>query len=268
MSELSRALSALLRRPKDMVRAFLVAPKTLRALDWKFGDMGVYEKTQGGNPLRAYFQAHTEGRGIWKWDVYFDAYHAAMQSFVGKPVKMLEIGIYSGGSLPMWKTYLGEHAQIYGLDIEQGCKEYEEDRVTVFYADQSDQRQLRQILRITGSLDIVVDDGSHLPDHQIASFEAIFPNMNPGGVYIIEDVCGIHNRFTDYLSGLTKSMCAMNFAGDKGALPTSTIQRWVESISVSPYIITIKKRRAPLSHLLNEKRGTQWAPFSAKAKGG
>src|SRR5215467_6501501 len=48
------------------------------------------------NPLRKYFDDHSEGHGIWKWLHYFDIYHRHFQSFIGRDVHMMEIGIYSG----------------------------------------------------------------------------------------------------------------------------------------------------------------------------
>jgi hypothetical protein len=36
--------------------------------------------------------------------------------------------------------------------------------------------------------DIIIDDGSHLPEHQLVSFTALFPFVRPGGVYVIEDI--------------------------------------------------------------------------------
>src|SRR5947207_11688241 len=38
------------------------------------------------NPLLAYFEAHRQGRGIWKWRHYFDVYHRHLAKFVGKDV--------------------------------------------------------------------------------------------------------------------------------------------------------------------------------------
>src|SRR5262245_46705450 len=58
-----------------------------------------------GNPLRAFFDARTEGRGIWKWNHYFDVYHRHFERFRGQEVHILEVGIYSGGSLEMWHDY-------------------------------------------------------------------------------------------------------------------------------------------------------------------
>src|SRR4051812_8731031 len=56
------------------------------------------------NPLRASFDAVTSGPGVWKWLHYFDIYHRHLERFVGKPVTIVEIGVYSGGSLSMWRS--------------------------------------------------------------------------------------------------------------------------------------------------------------------
>ncbi|HEY2766460.1 MAG TPA: hypothetical protein VGJ13_20985 [Pseudonocardiaceae bacterium] len=40
----------------------------------------------------------------------------------------------------------------------------------------------------TGPLDIVIDDGSHISKHVIGSFDALFPHVRPGGLYVIEDL--------------------------------------------------------------------------------
>jgi len=48
---------------------------------------------------------------------------------------------------------------------------------------------------------IVIDDGSHVAHHMIASFQALFPALQPGGVYIFEDLAFHFNesarRFQD-----------------------------------------------------------------------
>lgn len=47
-------------------------------------------------------------------------------------MNVVEIGIYSGGSLDMWSSYFGDQCHIYGVDIEDACKTYERDNVSVF----------------------------------------------------------------------------------------------------------------------------------------
>jgi len=97
-------------------------------------------------------------------------------------VHVLEIGIYSGGSLEMWRDYFGPKARIYGVDIEPACRVYESDSVNIFIGDQGD-RQFWQFRRKVPALDIVIDDGDHNPEHQIVSVEELLPFLRPDRVY-------------------------------------------------------------------------------------
>lgn len=100
---------------------------------------------------------------------------------------IFEIGLDRGRSLALWLEYFPS-AFIYGLDIKNS---YEGNRHKTFLADQGD---LAALKRITGSevkhpIFLVVDDGSHIPEHQGMCFNYLFVEMlRPGGVYIIEDV--------------------------------------------------------------------------------
>src|ERR1700690_57884 len=126
------------------------------------------------------FHAHN-GRLIDKWEHYLPIYEHYFAKFVGTDVKVLEIGVSHGGSLQLWKQYFGEKAQIMGLDIDPRCKAYEEDRIEIIVCDAAD----KQIDAWLPGFDIVIDDGSHLPRDQIASFGFIWPNTK--SVYLIED---------------------------------------------------------------------------------
>jgi len=66
------------------------------------------------NPLRKFFEARQTGRGIWKCEHYFDIYQRHFSRFVGREVGVLEIGVYSGGSLDMWRSYFGTACTVYG----------------------------------------------------------------------------------------------------------------------------------------------------------
>jgi hypothetical protein len=70
------------------------------------------------NDLQKYFDAVESGPGIWKWRHYFEIYDRHFEKFRNKEVNILEIGIYSGGSLGMWKAYFGPRCRVYGVDIE------------------------------------------------------------------------------------------------------------------------------------------------------
>lgn len=202
------------------------------------------------NPLADYFYQNETGPGIWKWEHYFDIYHRHLQKFRGKPVSILEIGIFSGGSLGMWLDYFGSHATVHGIDIEPDCRSYETDRIKVTIGDQSDRGFWREFLRTNEGFDVVIDDGSHMHRDQIISLEEIFPGLNPGGIYICEDVHGSANRFASYVMGMASELNGIS----------NPIQQTVECISFHPFITVIEKRGVQMGAPSLEKRGTEWQP--------
>lgn len=100
---------------------------------------------------------------------------------------MLEIGIDQSRSLSTWQDYF-PHLFIYGMDI--GVSD-EGPRHKIFQCDQSNRRDVEAIVRNSISHDIcfIIDDGSHIPEHQVSCFDYLFDALLiPGGTYIIEDI--------------------------------------------------------------------------------
>lgn len=137
--------------------------------------------------LRWYFD-HNDGRMIHKWLHYFPIYEQHFDSFRGRAVTMLEIGVSHGGSLQMWRHYLGRRSTIVGFDIEPRVAELTEAGIEVLVGDQSDPDFLASLVERYGGFDIVLDDGSHLPEHQIASITHLWPHLAMGGLYVVEDL--------------------------------------------------------------------------------
>lgn len=96
------------------------------------------------NDLERYFR-NNDGKLINKWMHYFDVYDRHFSKFRGKEIVVLEIGVYQGGSLQMWKNYFGDKAKIYGIDVNPHCKELEEDNVEIIIGSQSDRNFLGKI---------------------------------------------------------------------------------------------------------------------------
>src|SRR5262249_5273220 len=113
------------------------------------------------NELEKFFLARAEGHGIWKWQHYFEVYDRFFRPFRGRPVHILEIGIYSRGSLELWRDYFGPEARIYGVDIQPECKVYESTGASIFIGDQADRDFWTDFKRDVPQLDIVIDDGGH-----------------------------------------------------------------------------------------------------------
>jgi len=114
------------------------------------------------------------------YPIYFEKYRS-------ESIKILEIGVASGKSMKMWYDYFPK-AIIYGIDIEENAKQYENERVKIFTGDQGNSDFLNRVCEETGLLNIIIDDGSHFPQDQEISLRTLFPNLISGGMYAIEDI--------------------------------------------------------------------------------
>jgi hypothetical protein len=161
------------------------------------------------NPLWKYF-IHNEGHIIHKWHHYFDIYHNHFSRFRNQPVTILEIGVYKGGSLQMWKNYFGSQAKIYGLDIDPKCKNLEEDQIKIFIGDQANRDFLKELSGEIGTIDILIDDGGHTMVQQINTFNELYSAVSETGVYLVED---LHTSYwEDYGGGYEKPGSFIEYA--------------------------------------------------------
>ena len=97
--------------------------------------------------------------------------------FKEKEIKsVLEIGVQKGYSILLWREMLPD-AKIVGVDINEppvsGC----------ICADAT-----KAFPGMEGPWDLIIDDGSHLYKDIVASFKLLWPYLNKGGYYVIEDV--------------------------------------------------------------------------------
>jgi len=105
---------------------------------------------------------------------------------------MLEIGYQGGHSCRMWEEYF-KNAKVFAMDINI---EGHFDNHVVLKGDQSNLDDLQKVVNEIGIAKFIIDDGSHHPIHQIETFNFLFKNLlEPGGVYIIEDIeCNYWNE--------------------------------------------------------------------------
>jgi hypothetical protein len=213
--------------------------------------------TGGANDMSIYSEFLTNrDRQIHKWTHYFPIYERHFRPFVNRTSTFIEIGVSMGGSLQLWKRYLGPFARIVGIDIHPGCKAVEEDQISVRIGDQSDPIFLQQIIEEFGSPDVVVDDGSHLMEHITASFEFLYPRMDKNGVYLVED---LHTAYWDeYHGGLGRpgsfiERCKtfideLNAEYSRGAVPVTDFSRTTLSMHLYDSVAVFERGQHVKKH--------------------
>ena len=99
--------------------------------------------------------------------------------------RILEIGIDTGASLRMWEKYWPD-AKVWGADINPSTL-INEGNIRSILCNQGDENCLKDLV-VHGFYDVIIDDGSHAPEHQLLSLKVLLPSLATGGLYIIEDV--------------------------------------------------------------------------------
>lgn len=132
-----------------------------------------------------------EHHKICKWAHYTEAYERFFSKYRDKDLSILEIGVYGGGSLQLWKSYFDpgkkRKLKIYGIDIVPETKQYEEENISIFIGSQEDRAFLKEVKEQIGKVDIIIDDGGHTMNQQIISFEELFEILDENGIYLCED---------------------------------------------------------------------------------
>ena len=117
-------------------------------------------------------------------------YERIFAELKNKELKILEVGILNGGFL-MWLADYFKKAEIIGVDITMPKNKDEilkySDRISIDSVDQRDESSLKNIGKIYGFFDIIIDDGCHQRAETAKTFDNLWPFLKLGGIYIIED---------------------------------------------------------------------------------
>ena len=140
----------------------------------------------------------------WPAHNYTDVYEAYLAPWRDKEITILEVGLGvpgehwdarmahgrnegGGGSLKTWRDYFPK-AHIHGADIN-AAPHLDGERTRTHIVDQSDHTALKGLVAEIGTeIDLILDDGSHNPQHQQITLGCLWPALRPGGIYIIEDL--------------------------------------------------------------------------------
>jgi limonene-1,2-epoxide hydrolase len=219
------------------------------------------------NDLEAWFRAH-RGRRIHKWLHYFEIYDRHFARFRGKAPVVVEFGVSQGGSLQMWRDYFGPGTQLIGIDINPECRRFEEEGVRIVIGDQADRAFLRALRKTLPPIDILIDDGGHAMEQQIATYEELFAQVQPNGVYLCEDLHtsywrrwggGYRKRgsFIEYSKHWIDALHAWHSRKPK-QLAVSDFTRTAHSLHYYDSVLVVEKR--PMQPPTNEATGETLFP--------
>ena len=143
--------------------------------------------------------------GRWGANGYVDVYQSYLGPVVDEIQNVCEVGlgvpgenwnaliahgenVEGGASAKMWADYF-PNARIHGLDINPASF-LDNDRITTYEVDQSSSESLKKFCDQTSKteFDVIIDDGSHVADHQQLTLSVLWRKLKPGGFYFIEDL--------------------------------------------------------------------------------
>jgi hypothetical protein len=147
-----------------------------------------------------------------KWEPYLDIYETWFHKFRGKSPRILEIGVYKGGSAELWRDYFGTGTFIIGVDIDPSTKQYETDDFKVVIGDAADPKTFwNHSAFFKEQFDIVIDDGGHHMQQQISALKICYEMVKENGIYLCEDT---HTSYYDHWpeAGLESPASFVNYS--------------------------------------------------------
>ncbi|NJN00865.1 MAG: hypothetical protein HC793_04720 [Aquincola sp.] len=120
---------------------------------------------------------------------YTEVYSRYLDGYRGKSLNLLEIGVACGSSLKTWSAYLGDRSGIVGVDIRKECEALcrSVPNIRILTADAA-------TFSSDEVFDVIVDDGSHVSKDIVLSWQNLWRQVRPGGLYFIEDMRCTHDE--------------------------------------------------------------------------
>jgi SAM-dependent methyltransferase len=93
-----------------------------------------------------------------------------------------------GASLRAFRDFL-PNAHLYGADVDRRIL-FTEDRIKTYYVDQTRAASFNDLADAIGNeaFDLVIDDGLHSPNANIATLIFALRMLRPSGIFVVEDI--------------------------------------------------------------------------------
>jgi predicted O-methyltransferase YrrM len=123
---------------------------------------------------------------------YTPYYNMLFRHLKDQKILFAEIGIELNASTKMWRKFFSK-AKIYGLEFDNQkiikAKKHGLKNTLYKKIDVSNQKSIKTtFLKINKKFDVIIDDSTHLIDHQINIIKETLPFLKQNGILIIEDI--------------------------------------------------------------------------------
>jgi hypothetical protein len=194
---------------------------------------------------RASVFTRTEGAVPHNYCVHYDRFFTAIRK---EPIKLMEIGVAGGEGIKMWLTYFPK-AKVFGVDNTCETNEWDtaglapEPRYKFVHGDQASQEFWAKFIEEHGAdWDIVIDDGGHYANQVITTHNCLWPHLNPGGFYCIEDLnVSYPDLWPLYGDAFVKPPWISHMDFLKGKLDVVNRDKEIEWLHFSRELVIIKK---------------------------
>jgi hypothetical protein len=163
---------------------------------------------------------------------YLDVYETYFAPIRDQVRGVLELGVYRGSSLKVWRDYF-RNASVIGIDQDPQANQFYGERISVILGHQCDPQVLHRARAAAAAaadtaFDIIIDDGSHLVEHMLGSLDAAWGHLKPGGLYTIEDLANTYYDLTPYVQvrpGLSLNPPTTDFCNDRSRFDAALLAR-------------------------------------------
>ncbi len=168
-----------------------------------------------------------------KITTYFPVYARLFEHLRGTDCVFIETGVLDGGSLFMWRAFLGPRARIVGVDLNPAAARWRDAGFEIEIGDQGDPLFWRELLARVGAFDVLLDDGGHQSFQQIVTVEEALRVAKKSCLIVVEDTAtsfmtdfrrhGAHS-FLSYCKAATDCLVARQFGTFENRFPRSRNQ--------------------------------------------
>lgn len=139
---------------------------------------------------------HDSPAPSYKVTSYFPAYVELFRHLRNTTCTLVEVGVLNGGSLFMWRSWLGKDARIIGIDMNPQAEKWRADGFDIYIGDQGDPDFWRSTFPKIGQFDAFIDDAGHQSFQQIITVSEALAFAANECVIVVEDTCtSLMNEF-------------------------------------------------------------------------